>query len=243
MSRSSLCTSIAYSAMNLTLGSVSGFLPSIVRGLGYTDAEAQLYSVPPYAVALVYMLLITSYSDHFQTRGIPAMSVYAIGIVGWCILLGVNPVGVSEGGLRARYFACCCLATAGYANIPILMAWQSGNSGSESQRAVNLGMLNSVGQCLSILASFLFPSNEGPRFIKGASVNIAFQCLGLLIALCMTLYYRAENKRRDRVEGGRPPKGTRIEGCRTEYDKAVGFRYTLNGLHQSPALVVVVEYL
>lgn len=65
---------ISYSAMNLTLGSVSGFLPTIVvrlpgcavpaqtralnpsprvqKGLGYSDANAQLYTVPPYAVSL-----------------------------------------------------------------------------------------------------------------------------------------------------------------------------------------------
>lgn len=69
---------ISYSAMNLTLGSVSGFLPTIVstchgflfspesreilhlrrslstvaEGLGYTATDAQLYTVPPYATAL-----------------------------------------------------------------------------------------------------------------------------------------------------------------------------------------------
>ncbi|BGP13076.1 hypothetical protein JCM10213v2_000995 [Rhodosporidiobolus nylandii] len=217
--------SIAYSAMNLTLGSVSGFLPKIVAGLGYSNADAQLYSVPPYAVALAYMLLITSFSDKKQTRGIPSMSVYAIGIVGWVILLAVNPVGVTKGGLRARYFACCCLATAGYANIPLVMSWVSRNAPNESQRAVSLGSLNALGQCLSILASFLFPSKEGPRYMKGASTNIAFQCLGMLIVLCMTIYYRAENARRDQREGGRPPKDMRIEGVNENYDKAVGFRY------------------
>jgi hypothetical protein len=48
------------------------------------------------------------------------------------------------------------------------------DTGSESQRATYLGMLNSIGQCLSILASFSFPDKEGPRFIKGITLNIAF---------------------------------------------------------------------
>ncbi|GAA5861871.1 hypothetical protein JCM1840_006860 [Sporobolomyces johnsonii] len=218
--------SIAYSAMNLNLGSVSGFLPTIVKGLGYTNADAQLYTVPPYAVALVYMLLISSYSDRFQTRGIPVMTVYCIGIVGWSILLGVDPVGASKSALHARYFGCICLATAGYSAIPLIMSWVAGNAANESSKAASLGMLNSVGQCLSILAAFLFPSHEGPKFIKGASVNIAFQSLGLCIALGMTIYYRLENRRRDKVEGGRLSKGMPIDGLMTDYDKAVGFRYT-----------------
>lgn len=43
----------------------------------------------------------------------------------------------------------------------------------------------------------------------------------------MTTYYRLENRKRDEREGGRPPKGMRIENISTEYDRAVGFRYTV----------------
>jgi hypothetical protein len=41
----------------------------------------------------------------------------------WSILLGVSPINPSEGALRARYFACCCLASAGYSNIPLISAF------------------------------------------------------------------------------------------------------------------------
>jgi hypothetical protein len=80
---------------------------------------------------------------------------------------------------------------------------------------------NSIGQCLSLAASFLFPSNEGPSYTKGCIINIAFQSFGLLIALAMTTYYRLENKRRDREEGGRPVVGTHLE-THEFYDKAPG---------------------
>jgi cyanate permease len=35
---------VMYSCMNLGLGSVTGFLPTIVKGLGYSSANAQLYT-------------------------------------------------------------------------------------------------------------------------------------------------------------------------------------------------------
>jgi hypothetical protein len=101
------------------------------------------------------------------------------------------------------------------------MSWQSGNTGSQSQRAVSLGMLNAIGQCLSVLAAFLFPSPEGPRFVKGCATNLAFSTLGLLLTLGMTVYYRVENKRRDKVEGGRPPADMPIN-VMEEYDLAKG---------------------
>ncbi|GAA5895002.1 uncharacterized protein JCM6883_002287 [Sporobolomyces salmoneus] len=217
---------ISYSAMNLGLGSVSGFLPTIIKGLGYTNAEAQLYSVPPYAVALVFMLLLTTWSDKRQSRGFPIMAVFAIGIVGWSILLGVNPHHASHSDLRVRYFGVICVVTAGYSAIPLIISWQAANVATESQKAAVLGSLNSVGQCLSVLAAFSFPSKEGPHYIKGISLNIAFQALGLLITLAMTTYYRLENRRRDKHDGGRPLKGVQIEGLHEKYDLAPSFRYT-----------------
>ncbi|KAJ7225131.1 major facilitator superfamily domain-containing protein [Mycena haematopus] len=217
--------SVIYSCMNLGLGSVSGFLPTIIKGLGYTNANAQLYTVPPYVVSLVFMLLMSTYSDHYQTRGVPAASVFAIAIVGWAILLGVSPIEPSHMALHARYFGCICVVTAGYSNSPLIMSWQSANTGSQSQRAVSLGMLNAVGQCLSVLAAFLFPTPEGPRFVKGCATNLAFSVLGLLLTVCMTIYYRVENRRRDAREGGKPPTDMPIN-VMEEYDLAKGFRYT-----------------
>lgn len=217
--------SIMYSCMNLGLGSVGGFLPTIIKGLGFAEAKAQAMTTPPYVVALVFMLLLTSYSDRYQTRGFPVAAVFCIGILGWALLLGVSPVHASSTALHVRYFGCICVVVAGYTNIPLIMAWQSNCTGSQSQRAVSLGMLNAVGQCLSVLAAFSFPTKEGPRYIKGTSLNIAFQILGLFIALGMTAWYRWENKRRDRVEGGPPAKGA-ILNVIEDYDLAVGFRYT-----------------
>ncbi|KAI9638179.1 major facilitator superfamily domain-containing protein [Dioszegia hungarica] len=217
---------IMYSCMNLTLASVGGFLPTIIKGFGYSNAQAQLFTVPPYAVALVFMLLLTSFSDYKQSRGIPIMSVFLIGIVGWAILLSVPAANISQSQYSARYFACCCIVTAGYTNIPLIISWQAGNNPNESQRATALGYLNSIGQSLSLAASFLFPSVEGPSYTKGSIVNIAFQAFGLLIALSMTLYYRFENKRRDEAEGGRPPAGTHLD-THEFYDKAQGFRYVI----------------
>lgn len=66
--------------MNLTLGSVGGFLPTIIKGFGYTNAKAQLYTVPPYVVALVVMLLLTTFSDYRQTRGLPVAAIFIVGV-------------------------------------------------------------------------------------------------------------------------------------------------------------------
>ena len=74
------------------------------------------------------------------------------------------------------------------------------------------------------LYAYRFPSKEGPQFKKGTVVNLAFQCAGLVIVLAMSAWYRMENKRRDKVEGGRPPKGTALNVIE-EHDLATGMSW------------------
>lgn len=167
------------------------------------------------------MLLLTSFSDWRQARGIPIISVFIIGIIGWAILLAV-PAHTGQSGYSARYFGCICIVTAGYTNIPLIISWQSANNPQESQRAAALGFLNSIGQCLSLAAAFLFPSNEGLQYIKGSAINIAFQALGLLIALAMTMWFRWENKRRDEREGNRGMGAAGPVDIHDQFDLAPG---------------------
>jgi hypothetical protein len=80
-----------------------------------------LFTVPPYVVALVTMLLLTSFSDWKQTRGIPAAGIFLVGLTGWAILLSVPAHEPTGTDLHVRYFGCICVVVAGYVNIPIII--------------------------------------------------------------------------------------------------------------------------
>lgn len=80
-----------------------------------------------------------------------AAGVYICGIVGWAILYAVSPVHASHSDLHVRYFGCILIVCAGYGAIPIIISWQSNNCGSQSQRAVALGMLNTIGKLVAAL--------------------------------------------------------------------------------------------
>jgi len=45
---------------------------------------------------------------------------------------------------------------------PVLLS-EANNTGSQSQRAVSLGMVNSLGQYTSIVPQFIFPTKEAQR--------------------------------------------------------------------------------
>lgn len=80
---------------------------------------------------------------------------YTIGIIGWVILLVVDATNTARYSLSWRYFGCVCVVAPAYATIPLQLSWVSGNNPSQTQRAVALGMLNTIGQLGSILGSFV----------------------------------------------------------------------------------------
>lgn len=57
-------------------------------------------------------------------------------------------------------------------------------------------------------------------------INIAFQILGVVTALILTCFCRYENRRRDAVEGGKPPKGENLD-LTERFDLSPGFRYVV----------------
>lgn len=77
--------------------SLALFSPSIIKALGYTNANANLLSVPPYALGFFTTLGIAWWSDKILQRGIFIISCMMVCIVGYIIQL----TDVSAG---AKYF-------------------------------------------------------------------------------------------------------------------------------------------
>lgn len=140
---------LIYLGLNLSLGSVSGFLPTIIKTFGYTSARTQLMTVPPYAVAFVGTVTISYLSDRMHTRGPFVAVLMVLSAVGFAILIGVPH---SNG---ARYFATFLVVLGAFSNIPLMLSWAANTAGSHSAAAVRLGIMNSVGQCFSSKSSSL----------------------------------------------------------------------------------------
>ena len=56
-----------YFLISAPFSSLSLFIPAIVSGLGYTSLNAQLMTIPPYAVAYVVTLLVSWSADRFDS--------------------------------------------------------------------------------------------------------------------------------------------------------------------------------
>lgn len=75
------------------LYSISLFLPTIVKGLGYKDNMAQLMTVPPYVVACVFCIGCGYVADRYRQRGIFQISMTLLAYVYFSYIFWVSTPG------------------------------------------------------------------------------------------------------------------------------------------------------
>ncbi|PFH50625.1 hypothetical protein AMATHDRAFT_60761 [Amanita thiersii Skay4041] len=207
---------VIYFGLNCALASTSAFLPTLIKDLGYSNARAQLLTVPPYAVTAVVLVMFCFVSDRLQTRGIPIALGGAISAVGYLLLLAVS-------NKRVAYFAMFCITSGTYSCIGLIIAWFAHNLGSETKKATGIPMFMAIGQCGSILGSHIFPKTDGPRYIKGFAVCCALEWLVVICAIVLTISYRWANARRDKLHG-KPKPNAKVDTSEFA-DEAPDFRY------------------
>jgi len=173
--------------------------------------------VPPYAVTSLIITISSWSSDRLLTRGPFIITSSAIGGIGYVLLLTIAHNN------QVRYFATFCIVSGTYTTIGLVIAWYAHNLGSETKRATGTPLYMAIGQCGSVLGSHLFPSIEGPRYIKGFSVLTGLLFLGSICTCVLTAHFRYENARRDRVYG-KHISNTRVDTSELA-DKAPDFRY------------------
>lgn len=126
----------AYFSILSGLYSFGLFLPTIIKGLGYTANEAQLWSVIPYAVAAVVTVAVALLSDRLKLRGVVMLCVLPLAIVGYAVIANID-----EHANHIKYGMTFLMATGLYASVPPVLVWNSNNSAGHYKRATTSGRI------------------------------------------------------------------------------------------------------
>lgn len=76
---------VIYFGAGCAITSLSLFAPTIVAGLGYKDLHAQLFTIPPFAIAYIFTIGTAFLSDHYHSRGIIGGCGTIVGSLGFAI--------------------------------------------------------------------------------------------------------------------------------------------------------------
>jgi hypothetical protein len=157
----SLCVSFS-----VAFSSISLFTPTIVSGLGYEGLAAQLFTVPPYAIAFVVTLIIAWKSDKHGLRCWAAFICFMVAGISF-LIEGERPSFIMKlmslicrtgalpaNAFKARYAFLCVAVPFSFAINPPLLSWLTANlrSTGASTMAVPLNIsFGEIGQLVGRL--------------------------------------------------------------------------------------------
>ncbi|MCJ1245141.1 hypothetical protein MMC30_002342 [Trapelia coarctata] len=197
------------------------FAPGIIRTYGYDAIQTQLHSVPPWACAFGFAMIIAYFSDLIRHRFLFALIPICVSITGFAILL-------AEHYNHNLEYAALFLVTMGtYSAMPVIVCWFNMNLGGHHRRAVGTAWQIGFGNIGGIIATYAFLSTDAPFFTRGYAICIGFICLSALSCCVYFVAVLLANRRRE-SEGGREAGRGLTEYEKTERgDLSPDYRYQL----------------
>ena len=173
------------------------FAPTILSNYGYGKIQTQLRSVPPWAAAFGFSMLIAYTSDKVRHRFLFALFAIAVAIASFGILFEIH------NDTDVQYAALFLAAMGAYTAMPIIVCWFNMNLGGHHRRAIGSAWQVGFGNLGGIIATFIFKNkkSEGThqKFTVGYSVCMGFCCLSFVSCIIYCLACWKENK--DRRDG------------------------------------------
>ncbi|KAF2663968.1 MFS general substrate transporter [Microthyrium microscopicum] len=185
-----------YFGLIVTAYGYAYFSPAIIQSYGYSPIQTQLHSVPPWAAAFVFGMIVAYFSDKAKHRYLFAVFSIFITIAGFAILLTLHDVKAHRNPMYAALFL---VAMGAYTAMPIIVCWFNMNLGGHHRRAVGSAWQVGFGNAGGIIAVFAFLAKDAPRYTTGYSICVAFACLSILSCTAYGVLCYSQNRKRDRA--------------------------------------------
>ncbi|KAF2113645.1 major facilitator superfamily domain-containing protein [Lophiotrema nucula] len=182
---------IIYFGISAPFSSLSLFTPTITAGLGYENLEAQLMTVPPYAVAYVVSLITAWSSDHFNARALHSAALSAIGAIGFLASALLPP-----DAYHARYGCLIVAASGAFSCIPPLLGWLSSNMHTTAAAGLAIALNVSFGAPGQIVGVWIYKADEKEKgYPTGHYTNMAMLVMVMVGCIGLRFYYQWSNAR------------------------------------------------
>lgn len=148
---------ICFHTINLPICTLGIFLPTIISELGYTAAQAQLLSIPPYIGAFILTMAAAVYAQKTRLRAPFIITSSTLAIIGYIVLIAGDRPEVSYGG--------AVMAVSGaFTSAAVIASWPANNVSGQTKRATANALQLSIGNLGAILGTQLYRSQWAPKF-------------------------------------------------------------------------------
>ncbi|KAF5004179.1 hypothetical protein FDECE_9317 [Fusarium decemcellulare] len=176
--------------------SIYGFTytaPSVILGLGYSAANAQLLTIPIYALGVIGTPLIAIFADKHKTRWPFIVGPYCISAIGFLGLLSI-PHPRLPGLTYAFLF---CIPVGVYPPLIGLVSWVGNNLAPSWKRAVGMALLICMGNLGGAIGSNIYLEKQKPNYWLGFGFGLGISIAAILATLVLKFEYQRLNREKE----------------------------------------------
>ncbi|KAF3016610.1 hypothetical protein E8E15_003764 [Penicillium rubens] len=201
-------------------------LPTITKGMGFENTNAQLMTVPPYVAGAISAVVFSTLSDRFYWRMPFVVAPVMLIVIGYSIIMGLK--GDLEGtNIGPGFFAIILTCMGIYPTHPATTSWTMNNLAPSNRRAIGSAFNICIGNIGGIIGSYMYLDHEDPTYPTGFGLSLAFGGTALMAALILELSFFWGNKRKAKLSEDEIRENYTDEELLDMGDKSPLFKYTL----------------
>jgi hypothetical protein len=170
-----------------TLFGLANFTPSIVATMGFGPTKTQLMTVPPFALAFVFTIVVALIADRYHCRGASVFTMNIFGIIGFALFVASSQVAI-------RYTGLCFAITGVYTMAPCYCAWVPNNTAGRTKRAAAIAMSFIFTNTGGIVSTWIYPKKDALLYLFAAKFNLALSAISIGLILLATLLLHRKNQ-------------------------------------------------
>lgn len=199
-------------------------LPQIITDMGYTAANAQLLSMPPYIAGAISAYLFGLVADKIQWR-------MPIIVMGQCLVIIAFSILFSlaediQDNIAACYFGVVLACIGLYPIIPGTNAWTANNLAPRKQ-GMGIAFILCIGNTGGLVGSFIYLEREAPKYPTGFGSSFGFAAAGMVASLILELRFWYVNRRNARMTREEIDQKYTAEELQQMGDRSPLFKYML----------------
>ncbi|KAH7361732.1 major facilitator superfamily domain-containing protein [Plectosphaerella cucumerina] len=178
--------------------SVYGFsfsAPTIIRGLGYSSAQAQLLTIPIFFVGACSTVIFARLSDRRRNRWIFIVIPFSIALVGF-----IGVLAIPHPRLPGLTYSFLFFITSGlYPSIIGCISWVGNNLAPSFKRAIGMALLISIGNLGGAVGSNIFLREQAPNYWLGYGFSAGVIVSAITATIVLQFATKRINKKRDLI--------------------------------------------
>lgn len=172
-------------------------LPQIIRNMGYTSANAQLLTIPPYICGAISAYLSSLLADKSRWRMPTIVAGQTLVIIAFAVLYSF--AADIKDNIPVCYFAVVLACIGVFPILPGTNAWTSNNLAGARKQGIGIAFMICIGNMGGIPGSFIYLERESPKYPTGFGSSFAFASAGVVASFLLELRFWWKNKQNAKI--------------------------------------------